>query len=87
MEEDENDDDDDDGGGAAAGASVVASGVDPEAVVFDEEEEEVRHREAMRGRAFSLKRLIKVLHISEPVYHVLCLLGKKYADIFSLNFI
>ena len=85
MEEDENDDDDG-GGGGAAGA--FGDGPDAsEAVVFDEEEEEVRHREAMRGRAFSLKRLIKVLHISEPVYHVLCLLGKKYADIFSLNFI
>ena len=86
MEEDENDDDG--GGGGAAGAGAFGDGPDAsEAVVFDEEEEEVRHREAMRGRAFSLKRLIKVLHISEPVYHVLCLLGKKYADIFSLNFI
>ena len=46
-------------------------------VVVDEEEEERRHRDAMRGKSFNLKRLIKVLHISEPVYHVLCLLGKK----------
>jgi hypothetical protein len=47
-----------------------------EAVAEDEAEEE-RHREAMRGRAFNLKRLIRVLHISEPVQHVLGILGKK----------
>jgi hypothetical protein len=47
-------------------------------VVVDEDDEDRLHRDAMRGKAFNLKRLIKVLHISEPVYHVLCLLGKKY---------
>ena len=46
-------------------------------VVDEDEEDMLRHAEAMRGRAFNLKRLIRVLHISEPVYHVLCLLGKK----------
>jgi hypothetical protein len=45
--------------------------------VVDEDEEDQRHQDSMRGRAFNLKRLIKVLHISEPVNHVLCLLGKK----------
>jgi hypothetical protein len=45
--------------------------------VIGEDEEDQRHQDSMRGRAFNLKRLIKVLHISEPVYHVLCLLGKK----------
>lgn len=31
-----------------------------------------------RRMAFTLKRLIRQLHISEPVEHVWCLLGKKY---------
>jgi len=48
-----------------------------EGEVAEEDEEDRRHQDSMRGRAFNLKRLIKVLHISEPVYHVLCLLGKK----------
>ena len=64
----------------AAGAqdSDPAVGMDvEEGEVVDEDEEDRRHQDSMRGRAFNLKRLIKVLHISEPVYHVLCLLGKK----------
>lgn len=31
-----------------------------------------------RRMAFTLKRLIRQLHISEPVEHVWCLLGKRY---------
>ena len=45
--------------------------------VDEDEEDMARHAEAMRGRAFNLKRLIRVLHISQPVQYVLCLLGKK----------
>jgi hypothetical protein len=51
--------------------------MDVDVVVGADDDEDRLHRDAMRGKAFNLKRLIKVLHISEPVYHVLCLLGKK----------
>ena len=51
--------------------------------VDEDEEDMARHAEAMRGRAFNLKRLIRVLHISQPVQYVLCLLGKKWDFIFS----
>jgi telomerase protein component 1 len=33
-----------------------------------------------RRMAFTLKRLIRQLHISEPVEHVWCLLGKRYPE-------
>ena len=36
-------------------------------------------REARR-MAFTLKRLIRQLHISEPVEHIWCLLGKRYPE-------
>jgi len=29
-------------------------------------------------RKYSLKQLIRSLHIANPVYHVMCLLGKRY---------
>ena len=48
---------------------------DAEDGVVDDEER--RHRDAMRGKSFTIKRLIKVLHIAEPVQHVLSILGKK----------
>ena len=50
---------------------------DAEDGVVDDEDEERRHRDAMRGKSFTIKRLIKVLHIAEPVQHVLSILGKK----------
>lgn len=37
-----------------------------------EDEDEIR-----RKKRFSLKRLIRLLHINEPVFHVMALLGKK----------
>eukprot|EP01061_Rhynchopus_euleeides_P004309 TRINITY_DN13572_c0_g2_i3.p1 TRINITY_DN13572_c0_g2~~TRINITY_DN13572_c0_g2_i3.p1 ORF type:complete len:2378 (+),score=928.85 TRINITY_DN13572_c0_g2_i3:65-7135(+) len=50
----------------------------------DEDEEESRSVDGPRvpppqGRmVFTIKRLIRHLHISEPVYHVMCITGQKY---------
>lgn len=35
------------------------------------------NRKELRARRFTLKRLIRLLHIREPVFHVLGLLGKR----------
>ena len=35
------------------------------------------NRKELRERRFTLKRLIRLLHIREPVFHVLGLLGKR----------
>ncbi|CAF3633220.1 unnamed protein product [Rotaria sordida] len=45
----------------------------PMAQITEEERE-------TRRMAFTLKRLIRQLHISEPVEHVWCLLGKRYPE-------
>ncbi len=61
--------------------------MDSGSVVEDEEAEEDEEmgmskeerdrREKLRARGFSLKRLIRVLHINSPKFHVMALLGKK----------
>ena len=40
-------------------------------------EEERKRRDELRARGFSLKRLVRLLHINSPVFHVMALLGKK----------
>ncbi len=40
-----------------------------------------------RRMAFTLKRLIRQLHISEPVEHVWCLLGKRYPETSELFYL
>ena len=45
------------------------------------DDEEEADGEVMRNvQTFSLKRLVRKLHISEPVYHIMCILGKKYPE-------
>ncbi|KAK3095524.1 hypothetical protein FSP39_015646 [Pinctada imbricata] len=44
-------------------------------VEYDEDKETKEELSKMR---FSLKQLIRKLHITEPVEHVMCLIGKKY---------
>ncbi len=39
--------------------------------------EQMKRKEQLQRRKFTLKRLIRLLHINEPVSHVLSLLGKK----------
>ena len=43
-----------------------------------EEEEKDQDERELAKRRFSVKRLIRLLHIKSPVYHVMALLGKKY---------
>ncbi|XP_021378535.1 telomerase protein component 1-like [Mizuhopecten yessoensis] len=45
-------------------------------IVYDEKESEAELSQAK----FSLKQLIRKLHITEPVEHVMCLIGKRYPD-------
>ncbi|XP_033757244.1 LOW QUALITY PROTEIN: telomerase protein component 1-like [Pecten maximus] len=45
-------------------------------IVYDERESESELSQAK----FSLKQLIRKLHIVEPVEHVMCLVGKRYPD-------
>ena len=42
----------------------------------DYEEEEI---EDYVLKSVNLKQLIRKLHINQPAYHVMCLVGKKYA--------
>ena len=39
--------------------------------------------EVLRQQSFTLKQLVRQLHISSPVDHVLCLLGKRYPSSFE----
>jgi hypothetical protein len=48
-----------------------------EAMDVTEAEAVRRVREELRGRRFGLKRLVRLLHIGEPVAHVMAILGKK----------
>ncbi|RNA40619.1 telomerase component 1-like, partial [Brachionus plicatilis] len=48
-------------------------------VYFDDEES----HEEVKQRTFTLKQLIRQLHISSPVDNVMCLLGKKYPMTFE----
>ncbi len=38
------------------------------------------NEEDLEKLTFSLKQLIRKLHIAEPVYHVMCLVGKRYPE-------
>ena len=33
--------------------------------------------ESMQNQTYTLKRLVRLLHINKPVYHVMALLGKR----------
>jgi telomerase protein component 1 len=48
-------------------------------VEYDEESETEEERQL---KTFTLKQLIRKLHITEPVDHVMSLIGKKYAFLF-----
>ena len=41
--------------------------------------------EEIKRKTFTLKQLIRKLHITEPVEHVMCLIGKRYLDFRALN--
>lgn len=60
-------------------ASVSSSGSDSEeeSLVASEGEEDEREVERL---SFTLKQLVRKIHITEPVEHVMCLLGKKYPE-------
>lgn len=45
-------------------------------VDYEDRQEEAR-RKALKEKKFDLKRLIRLLHIQEPVYHVMAILGKR----------
>ena len=47
-----------------------------DSVVHSEEETE----EEIEKLSFTLKQLVRKIHISEPVYYVMCLLGKRYPE-------
>ena len=42
--------------------------------------EDQHTEEELTRLSFTLKQLIRKLHIREPVEHVMCLIGKKYPD-------
>ena len=45
---------------------------------MEEEDEIVESPEKFwRGRNFTLKRLVRLLHIDRPVFHVMAILGKR----------
>ena len=46
----------------------------------DVREGEGRDERELAKRRFSVKRLIRLLHIKAPVYHVMAILGKKYVE-------
>lgn len=50
-------------------------GVAPARVVADDDSDD---EETVELKTFTLKQLIRQLHISSPVEHVMCLVGKKY---------
>ena len=52
----------------------------------DVREGEGRDERELAKRRFSVKRLIRLLHIKAPVYHVMAILGKKYVALCSRNF-
>ena len=41
------------------------------------DDDEKNKKKELAKRRFSVKRLIRLLHISAPVYHVMAILGKK----------
>lgn len=43
----------------------------------EDDEQERRRQDELRSGEFTLKRLIRLLHIGEPVEHVMALLGKR----------
>ena len=49
---------------------------DDDSVVHSEEESE----EEIERLSFTLKQLVRKIHISDPVYYVMCLLGKRYPE-------
>jgi telomerase protein component 1 len=76
--------------GRGRGMSRQSSTDSNMSVELDEQKLDKETRKAMskiaeedretRRMAFTLKRLIRQLHISEPVEHVWCLLGKRYPE-------
>jgi telomerase protein component 1 len=61
--------------------SVLDSQVSKESVSSHVTDDEDHHtEEELIHLSFTLKQLIRKLHIKEPVEHVLCLIGKKYPD-------
>ena len=52
-------------------------GPNMEDLVFMEEEQ---RQEIVRGRDFDLKRLVRLLHISDPAALVMAILGKRYPE-------
>ena len=42
-----------------------------------DEAEYRRKQDQLKRRKFTIKRLIRLLHINQPVFHVLAILGKK----------
>lgn len=59
-------------------SSDSESETDSESTVVGEEESE--SEEELERLKFTLKQLIRKLHISNPVDHVMCLVGKKYPE-------
>ena len=52
---------------------------DLENIDKDQKSEELHGRDStMAKRNFTLKRLVRLLHIDKPVYHVMAILGKRY---------
>ena len=50
---------------------------------FDTQESEESNESVLKQRSFTLKQLVRQLHISSPVENVMCLIGKKYPDTFE----
>ena len=45
--------------------------------IEDEDEMAGSMEKFWRGRNFTLKRLVRLLHIDKPVFHVMAILGKR----------
>lgn len=56
----------------------IVIGVAPPRTVPDEDSDDDRDDEMRELRTFTLKKLIRQLHIQAPAEHVMCLIGKKY---------
>ncbi len=67
--------DDDSRSVSSAGTSVRGEEEEEDCAGLSEEER--KRRDELRARGFSLKRLVRLLHINSPVFHVMALLGKK----------
>ena len=50
---------------------------DMEIEAQQQQSDEKNKKKELAKRRFSVKRLIRLLHISAPVYHVMAILGKK----------